>query len=208
MTDQKTNLKYILIVVILAVIVGGGILVYWWQIKKEEIKPPELVTHKEIEDEGLELEPLNTASWQTYQNEKYGFEFRYPAEFYIKQSEEKVQDLFYIYNYPLGCGSSCQTLDIAIKFGTAENESLLPISEWVNQNVDIAGLKTDDKPMIVDGTEGLKRIYKDADNRTIAVFIFFPHKNNKLNIVYHFETTGSYNIQILEEIISTFHFLN
>jgi hypothetical protein len=66
------NWKYILIVFILAAVVGGGILAYQylWAPKEEtmpKVKPLSGVSENE------------TSDWKTYQNKKYGFEFRYPA---------------------------------------------------------------------------------------------------------------------------------
>ena len=59
----KFNLKYILIVAILAFVVGGGILAYqYWWLPRHETKPPE----------------ITIKSWQTYRNDFYDFEFRYP----------------------------------------------------------------------------------------------------------------------------------
>ena len=73
--NQQTNWKYILIVVILAVIVGGGILAYqYWWLPKQETKPPEIT----LKDE--------TAGWQTYRNEEYGFEVKYPVSWHFDDS--------------------------------------------------------------------------------------------------------------------------
>ena len=207
-TQAKTNLKYILIVTILAVMVAGGTLVYWWQIKKEEIKAPDLINAEEPEDETEFFEPIDIADWQTYRNQKYGFEFLYPAEMYVGQSDETIQDLFYIYDYPSNCGGSCETPNMRIKFGGAENENLLPISEWVNKNVDMAAeMRAEDQPMTVDGIKGLKRIYKDEAGREIAILVFFPDKDNNRNVIYYFATSGMQNMEILEQLISTFHFV-
>lgn len=76
--NPRTNWKYVLIVVILVFLVCGGILGYlWWA--KEEAKIPEKV----VEDE--------TAGWKTERNEEFGFEVKYPKDWYVyKMGENKV----------------------------------------------------------------------------------------------------------------------
>jgi len=62
----KTNLKYILIVVIFAIFAGGGILTYqYWWLPKQETPP---------------IAPDETAGRQTYRNDEYGFELKYPMD--------------------------------------------------------------------------------------------------------------------------------
>jgi len=67
----NTNWKFLLIVVVLAVIVGGGI---WFLegLETEEPVMPEEETTEEIEDE--------TTDWQTYKDELYGYEIKYPPD--------------------------------------------------------------------------------------------------------------------------------
>lgn len=64
----KTNIKYLLIVFILAAVIGGGVL--WWS----HFEPIPIC--------GTPLLPKEdeTADWETYRNEEYGFEFLYPLD--------------------------------------------------------------------------------------------------------------------------------
>jgi len=68
LTQGKTNIVYILIVVIVAVIIGG--VVFWHSMRQEvPYQPPEPQEPVEVDE---------TAGWQTYRNEEYGFEIKYP----------------------------------------------------------------------------------------------------------------------------------
>lgn len=69
-TQGKTNREFLLIVLILAAIAGGGIL---WLAGQEIPQPPEIKLQEKVKDE--------TASWQTYRNEWWGFEIKHPKSF-------------------------------------------------------------------------------------------------------------------------------
>ncbi len=86
MTNQ--SFSKIWIVVILIILVGGGILAWqYWAVPKEEM--PEVKTPEEIiEDE--------TADWDTYRNEEYGFEIKYPPNVFITSETEREDGAFII----------------------------------------------------------------------------------------------------------------
>ncbi len=91
-TQGKTNLIYILIVVVLAVIVGGGILGYYYSwIKDLEAKLAEIETRLPVVETPID----ETANWETYKNEEYGFEIKYPPDF-IEQKTESANVLLNI----------------------------------------------------------------------------------------------------------------
>jgi hypothetical protein len=74
--DPRTNWKYILIVVIMVLMVIVGVLSYQWRLMKEgvpltnfpQIKKRETTIENKIHD------------WETYRNEKYGIEIKYPRD--------------------------------------------------------------------------------------------------------------------------------
>lgn len=206
MADQKTNWKYILIIVFLTLGVGAGILGYWQIVQKEEQKATELISSENIGDKNEKLPtPIDTADWQTYQNKEYGFEFRYPKEWYVKQGETPAEaGRFFIFDYS-SCQGSCPTKKSEVSFGVRSNDGLLSVSEWLKQKVATVGIE-EDHPFSVAGFTGIKRIYKDKDNNGVAAFVIFP-QGDKLNTLYYFQTSGSENIRILNKMLFEFHFL-
>jgi len=126
-TQGKTNWKFLLIVVILAGIVGGGIL--WWQYRlppEEEICKNQCGdgTCQEIfclaigcscpetkencpqdcgaEDETADTSTSSVQAWQTYRNEEYGFEVKYPEDWKFTTSSPSYEG-----------SSSFETLDFS-----------------------------------------------------------------------------------------------
>jgi len=186
---SKFNLKYILIVVILAIIVGGGILSYqYWWLPKHEIKLPEIT----IKDE--------TTDWQTYRNEEYGFEFKYPKEFSFIDSGQRAvnNDLGY---YELGYLNQKDggNLPIFIKL-----EQLNP-----NNIRGIYGKKdiNDLNIVTVDGSKSY--VYTEGDAGCEGDSINIPNGENTIILQFNnCEGQINYIREDLEnQIISTFKFI-
>jgi hypothetical protein len=86
--------KYIVIVsvvIILAVVGGAG-----WYLKERrtEGNPPVTATENLPSDiENQKSAIINTDDWQTYRNEEYGFEVKYPREWEIKNSNPVFESI-------------------------------------------------------------------------------------------------------------------
>ena len=126
-TQGKTNWKFLLIVVVLAAVVGGGILYWrqnyffiQFALPSEEICKnqcgdgvcqeivclaigcpcPETKDNCPQDcgaDETAGLVPSEVESWQTYRNEEYGFEMKYPNFNAIQRSIRRNLISIFIY---------------------------------------------------------------------------------------------------------------
>lgn len=89
---MQKGLAPIVWIIILAVLLGGGYSTYHYFSTSRSFCWPYCpgMTDQDRETIKKSAREVQTANWKTYRNDKYGFEFRYPAIF------EKVTDKVYI----------------------------------------------------------------------------------------------------------------
>jgi len=81
--EGKTNWLFVLAAVILALMVGTGLLLYINNTVKQTDRFPEVKKEQAINE---------TSGWQTYRDEKYGFEVKYPRQYKIDGNLIKLSD--------------------------------------------------------------------------------------------------------------------
>jgi len=94
--------KYLLIGIIaaLVVLVGGGVLGLQYIREKNEFRDPHeaefLLTQQQEQKSARATEQIDTSDWQTYRNDEYGYEVRYPTDWeitspFIEKTPEAVR---------------------------------------------------------------------------------------------------------------------
>ena len=97
-------------------------------------KPPEFSWFAKIKDPKViysnefiikEKQPINTSNWQTYCDEKYGFEFKYPSNWTVRK--DYFDDREELTILPPQIGQIQPTISVHIY------HSGIPFDEWVNE---------------------------------------------------------------------------
>ena len=94
----KNGFSTILIVVIVLVVIAIGVLA--WQYWPEEVEQEPIVGQDQVEidqsvveDELISNEVIDeTANWQIYRNEEYGFEVKYPKNYLISENTKQTEN--------------------------------------------------------------------------------------------------------------------
>jgi hypothetical protein len=191
----------ILVVLLLVVVVGGVIIWQMWP--KKETFPPILTS------------PTNeTTNWNTYRNERYGFEIKYPEDWGFRESKvEKPKDFYRKYSV------SFESLDIdetgawlSMSIDIADNSEGLSPQNWFrerNERWRVQSIIQSEDEIIVAGVNAVKIIVEQW---------FFDRENVCLtrdNLIYVFESgcpiegqdCSSKNSAIFSQMLSTFKFI-
>lgn len=173
----KFNLRFILIILILTTVAGLGILAYIKYTDKEISFLPSLFNFKKHDE---------TTSWQTYRNEEYGFEFKYPKDWIVSFNKE-------------GEDSNKQSIAIDITEGN--------LDDIISNIKEFAGFPAFPEMITIDGHKAYNLIAGDAGGVAKAVYIYIDNKTT-LEISGTFfvgEDDSLYNQ--FNQILSTFKFI-
>jgi hypothetical protein len=96
-----TTLIGIIIIVAVAVVIFGGVFAYqYFAVKNNNqlqvLNENQNITDKTKIDETANLAPSEVEGWKTYTNTEYGFEFKYPNEYYGEKNIIVKENKFYV----------------------------------------------------------------------------------------------------------------
>ncbi len=136
-----------------------------------------------------------TADWQTYRNNEYGFEMKYPSVGNWKAEEGRLV------NYDLSCDSSHDSgKGCEVDFVVEQNKGF-SLDEWIEQKLYHLYFPRNEAQFTIAGMEGKKMEITILHSLKGTMVIFM-----KDDFVYRFTTTAD-GESILTQMLSTFKFL-
>ena len=137
-----------------------------------------------------------TADWQAYTNEEYGFEVRYPENWATDKISQERSVIFYKSNAPKDFyGNIVPVIIIEVK----DNTQQLPVNQWIENNK--GNLVSKEGSEMVDGIEGSKIIEKGI----VDYLVVYTGKDR---IMYRISIPkDSEYLAVFNQILSTFKFI-
>jgi len=175
----------ILILIIIIVLAGGGISAWqYFGASRKEVKVPEVKTSEEIVQN-------ETANWQTYRNDEFGFELKYPQGWVVRDRE--------LYD-PL-CDSSYRAgIECSVWFVLEQNPSSLSALEWMAaERFYLAYFPRNQETTVVGGVDGVK-----ATVTLVHIFEGTAVVFGRNDTIYEFVSGNS---AVLHRTLSTFRFI-
>lgn len=192
-------LPIILIVIILGAIGAGGY-VYTKNQNQLVVTPTPITTP----DNSFKTLPVTTttdetANWKTYKSEKYGFEFKYPAEWRVFENDNRV-DIHTGQTGTSDLGSITATNDLTIS--EAIDGHLFQYVPGTRVQLEDDITLSGEKGKLVYQNTGGRDLPNDSLNLSKWYFVVHANKVYKIGIYYRSEN----NDLLFSRLLSTFKF--
>lgn len=184
--DFKPEIKTFLLVALIAVVVSvAGVLLL------RELSPAPVAQTPLPPAPSSQSQGVDTSSWQTYRNDEFSFEVRYPQGWAVRGGE--------LYD-PL-CDSSYRAgIECSIWFVVEQNPSSLSALEWMaTKRFYLAYFPRNQETTVVGGVDGVKATITLVHTLTGTAVVF-----GRGDTIYEF---GSGNSVVLRQILATFRFV-
>ncbi|MDP2638558.1 MAG: hypothetical protein Q8P06_00050 [Candidatus Azambacteria bacterium] len=147
-----------------------------------------------LKSEVPEAFKIGTVDWHSYQNEQYGFEVRYPAEYSVKEYIMSNDDYLIMVEFSEYNNEETETPQPYLAIKVYDDSS--NIDEWLQQHGLVEGWRRYEESVA-----GEKAIYLSNSSKLGAGPIFIvPYKDK----IFRLE---NYNTHYFEKILLTFKFL-
>lgn len=198
----------VLIALIVVVVIGGGYVLVSQKSKVESQKDKALKEEKKAE----EMKTGETADWKTYRNEKYGFEFQYPSDWYPYPNGDAVLLI-----------KSKELPKIGDTEGYAYGEQIIVSVSELNgvwgEKISVAEYIKGFDPGIISKNEvtinglSMVRIERSEEEANANTLHYLYFKNDKVFSFYLYPLDYGFssnlynkNVKDFEKLISTFRF--
>ncbi len=215
MNNRKGLAPAVIILIIVGVLAAASIgAIYYHKIQKEN-QPKACTMEAKLCPDGSsvgrtgsncefaecpEIKPDETTGWQTYRNEEYGFEIKFPKDWYWKHFGKIDERNLDISEIGRNIVSNLGDGDISITV-----ESLLLKNGFTSKSVEIEHELPNfqSKIITVNGKTAIE--YTARTNKDIKGIVILSNPESK--IVYNITTKGEENFIFFDQILSTFKFI-
>lgn len=203
-------------IIVLCFLLAGGILAgQYWMLRQENLTPLAPVSTPT---------PDETANWKTYRNEEYGFEVRYPQEWFVKENPipsfaREPKEIKMLYSISIcnteGCLGSAKGPEgtdttTIISINVSGNPGL-SLEQWIDELEKIAKYGPlvegygERKVIVVADTQGFEATFGCCQSSTRAIWLL---KNSKVYTIYFSGYDGFFpNEDTSKKILSTLRFI-
>jgi hypothetical protein len=199
------NKKTIILILVLVIAVGAGVLWYADNYVKKLV-----INNNGNGDKtnGDKTEEIDTSGWQTYRNEEYGFEVKYPEDFDMELPPENSSTIIEIHKllkYTEFNGSKIVEDLLSLSVRKVNNDLTLEgYVNWLNNSDPMFPKVENQSEYIIDNVAVKKLSGSRAENiGKNDIHDIFIRRNNKSYVIrYNHEDSAIQN-----KILSTFKFI-